>query len=122
MTQATPPAPFFRVVFSRMDSDQIKNVTLFTLDHVQSHADVLGREGWILKEVNPTQHAAVVKYFGQTHFEWSNNLSAKNGWAFSCVCGDEDYTYDKQGIIEIAKDHTANVIVHHKNGNVKVLA
>ena len=119
MTQATP---FFRVVFSRSDSDQIKNVKLSTLDHVQSHADVLGREGWILKEVNPTQHAAVVRYIGQTHFEWSNNLSAKNGWAFSCVCGDEDYTYDKKGIIEIAQLHTANVTVVHKNGNVKVLA
>jgi hypothetical protein len=81
--------------------------------HAQRLADMYGREGWLLKDIVDTEHAATVKFGGPT---LSGNQ--KWNWVFECNCGDEDATGYKADAVKIAKEHTANVTVINKNRRV----
>lgn len=99
--------------FSRMDSAETQTIECSDFDAAQEIANIMGRDGWVLKAIEPT-HKATVFYGGNTY---SGN--AKYAWVFTCNCGDEDATYTKTDVLRSAKAHAANVAltVYNRNGS-----
>ena len=105
---------YLRVKFTRMDDNRTANLVARTMQQAQDLADVHGRNGWVLKEIVPTELRASVYYQGKTYFEESHGLAAKRGWVVQFSDGDIDYASTKRDAVEIAKARTSLVKTYTK--------
>ena len=108
---------FLRVTFSRMDDDRKMTLTANTMQRAQDLADMHGRNGWVLKDIVPTELTATVRYVGKSYFEENNGLSAKRAWVIRFNDGDMDYASTKRDAIAIAKDRTDAVTTYTKDAS-----
>lgn len=105
---------FLRIHFTRMDDDRKMTLTASTMQRAQDLADMHGRQGWVLKDIVPTELTASVSYQGKTYFEEKHGLGAKRAWCVRFNDGDVDYASTKRDALAIAKARTSSVTAYTK--------